>query len=113
MHLAPSADESNDTRHFTALDIAGHDIVHAAEPRLGQSSSVHRLFPPFRFICIVLLVIGSTSIAPFGIPTLQAQTRDCRLGLSTTRSSDPRRGKSPVRLSPSRLHGRTRIARHA
>jgi hypothetical protein len=24
--------------------------VHAAEPRLGQSSSAHRLFPPSRFI---------------------------------------------------------------
>ena len=29
-----------------ALDMAGHDLVHALEPRLGQSSAVHGLFPP-------------------------------------------------------------------
>src|SRR5207245_11509628 len=66
MHLAPPADQRDETGHFTALDIAGHDIVHAAEPRPGQSTGAHRLFPPFRLIGMVLLVSGSTCLAPFG-----------------------------------------------
>ncbi len=66
MHLAPPADQRDETRHVAALDIASHDVVHAAEPRPGQSSSAHRLFPPFRLIGMVLLVIGSTYLAPFG-----------------------------------------------
>src|SRR5437879_13492800 len=65
MHLAAPTDQRDEARHFAALDIAGHDLVHAAEPRLGQSCGAHGLFPPFCLICIVLLVIGSTCISPF------------------------------------------------
>ncbi len=50
MRLAAPADQRDDARHVAALDIAGHDLVHAAEPRLGQSSGARRLIPPFRLI---------------------------------------------------------------
>src|SRR3954466_6263516 len=65
MYLAPATDPRDGTRAFAARDIAGHDIVHAAEPRLGQSCSAHGLFPPFCLIGMVLLVIDNTGIAPF------------------------------------------------
>src|SRR5207248_2881680 len=66
MHLAPPADQCDQTGHVTALDIAGHDIVHAREPRPGQSAGAHRLFPPFHLTHMVLLVSGSTCLAPCG-----------------------------------------------
>jgi hypothetical protein len=50
MHLAPPADQRHDTGHLAALDMAGHYVMDAAEPRLGQSSGDHRLFPPSRLI---------------------------------------------------------------
>ena len=50
MHLAPPADQRDETGHCAALDMAGHDVVHAAEPGLGQSSGAHRLFPSSRLI---------------------------------------------------------------
>src|SRR5947208_363338 len=35
-------------REMPVLDTARHNVVHPAEPRLGQSSGAHRLFPlPF------------------------------------------------------------------
>ncbi len=43
MHLAPPADQRDDTGHFAALHIAGHDVMHAAEPRLGQFTVAHLL----------------------------------------------------------------------
>jgi hypothetical protein len=46
VHLAPPADQRDETGHFAAFDIAGHDLMHAAEPRLGQSPTAHRLLPP-------------------------------------------------------------------
>src|SRR2546421_8543715 len=65
MHLAPPADQRDETRHFAALDIAGHDLVHAAEPRPGQSSGAHYLFPPFCLICMVLLVFCNHAVHCF------------------------------------------------
>jgi hypothetical protein len=38
MHLAPPADQRDDTGNLAAFDMVRHDVVHAAEPRLGQSS---------------------------------------------------------------------------
>jgi hypothetical protein len=35
MHLAPPADQCHDTGHLAALDIAGHDLVHAVEAPFG------------------------------------------------------------------------------
>jgi hypothetical protein len=40
------ADGGDDAGHFAALDMAGHDVVHAAKPRLGKPSGPHRVFPP-------------------------------------------------------------------
>ena len=65
MHLAPPADQRDETRHFTALDIAGHDLVHAAEPRPGQSCGAHYLFPPFCLIGMVLLVFCNHAVHCF------------------------------------------------
>jgi hypothetical protein len=45
MHLAAPADQRDETGH-AALDMAGHDVVHAAEPRLGKPSGAHGVFPP-------------------------------------------------------------------
>jgi hypothetical protein len=44
--LAAPADERDETGELAARNIAGHDIVHAAKPRPGQSSGAHRLLPP-------------------------------------------------------------------
>jgi len=35
MHLALAADQRDDAWHFTVLDVGGHDVAQAAEPRLG------------------------------------------------------------------------------
>jgi hypothetical protein len=42
VHLAAPAEQIDDAGHGAALDMAGHDVVHAAEPRRGQSSGAHR-----------------------------------------------------------------------
>src|SRR6266545_6909511 len=54
MPLAPPADQRDEARHLAALDMAGHDLVHAAEPRLRQTSGAH-LIPP--------LMAGSIAIS--------------------------------------------------
>ena len=33
VHLAAAADQRDEPRHAAALDVAGHDVVHAAQPR--------------------------------------------------------------------------------
>jgi hypothetical protein len=40
------ADQRDDTGHVAALDVAGHNVVHAGEPRRGKSSYAHQLLPP-------------------------------------------------------------------
>jgi hypothetical protein len=50
MHLAPPADQRNESRQFAALDEACHDVMHATKPHFGQSSSAHRLCSPPCFI---------------------------------------------------------------
>src|SRR5438132_5492792 len=37
VHLAAPADQRDDAGHVAALDIAGHHVVHATEPRLRQA----------------------------------------------------------------------------
>src|SRR5438105_13253168 len=37
-----------ESREMPVLDTARHNVVHAAEPRLGQSSGAHRLLPSTR-----------------------------------------------------------------
>ncbi len=46
MRLAPPADQRDETGHVAALDIASHNVAHAAGPRRGESSRAHYLFPP-------------------------------------------------------------------
>jgi hypothetical protein len=36
MHLAAPGDPRDDAGHLAALDMAGHDVVQAAEPPPGQ-----------------------------------------------------------------------------
>jgi hypothetical protein len=55
MHLAAPAEQRDDPGHVAALDIAGHDVVHAAEPRLGQPSGAHLTGPVFFSIFTVNL----------------------------------------------------------
>jgi hypothetical protein len=40
MDLAPHADQRQHTRDCAACDMAGHDLVHADQPRLGRSPSL-------------------------------------------------------------------------
>src|SRR5438094_401564 len=42
LHLAAPAHQHDDPGHVATLDIAGHDVVHAAEPRPGPPSAPHR-----------------------------------------------------------------------
>ena len=50
---SPPADQRDDPGDLVALDVAGHHVVHTAEPRLGQSSGAHRvLLPSSIFACI-------------------------------------------------------------
>jgi hypothetical protein len=41
MHFVSPANQGGDARNLAALDIAGHDVVHMAEPRSGQSAGAH------------------------------------------------------------------------
>jgi hypothetical protein len=76
MHLAPPADECDQTWHLSALDIAGHNIVHARKPRLGQSYGARRLFPPFCFIGMVVLGSSCTSFSPGALHLFFSRSQD-------------------------------------
>ena len=49
----------DDAGHDAALYVAGHDVVHAAEPRRRQSSGTHRLFPPS---CLISGLVGRLGV---------------------------------------------------
>ena len=46
VRLTAPAEQRDETGDVPALDMAGHHVVHALEPRLGQSSTAMLLFPP-------------------------------------------------------------------
>ena len=53
VHLAPPADQRDEAGHLAALDVAGHDVVHAAEPRPGQSPGAHLQSLLLLWLCLV------------------------------------------------------------
>jgi hypothetical protein len=50
MCFAAPTDQRDEARHITALDMTGHDVVHALEPRPGQPSDPDHQLPPSRRI---------------------------------------------------------------
>jgi len=51
VRLAAPADERDEAWHPAALDVTGHGLAHAGEPRFGQSGRARGLAPP----CLVQL----------------------------------------------------------
>src|SRR5438046_2474022 len=98
MHLAPPADQRDDTGPFAVLDMAGHDVVHAAEPRLGQSSDAHHLFPP-PLPRHAIKPSGAFETVPWNL-----RVRDAGPAASGRRRRTPKGAPPPAGSAPARHH---------